>query len=52
MKQVLNFVRNLNWKFLIGVTVFSLFMAIANNIRVEESKSVEWIGGQPILEAN
>jgi len=42
--------KKLNLKFLIGLGLFCIFAAIANNLRASEGKSVEWIGGQEILE--
>ncbi len=40
---------SLNWIFLLGLAAFCIALAIINNIRVEDSKSVEWIGSQEIL---
>jgi len=42
--------KNLNIKFLIGLGLFCILAAIANNLRAPEGKSVEWIGGQEIRE--
>jgi len=42
--------KKLNLKFLIGLGVFCILAAIANNLSAPEDKSVEWIGGQEILE--
>ncbi|MCL2208213.1 MAG: hypothetical protein FWB90_09030 [Fibromonadales bacterium] len=42
--------KNLNFKFLIGLGLFCILAAIANNLRAPEGKSVEWIGGQEIRE--
>ncbi|MCL2282817.1 MAG: hypothetical protein FWC26_05820 [Fibromonadales bacterium] len=40
----------LNLKFLVGLGLFCLLAAIVNNLRAPEGKSVEWIGGQKVLE--
>jgi len=48
--NLIDYLKKLNWKFLVGVSVFCLVAAIANNLRVPAEKSVEWIGGQKILE--
>ena len=44
------YLKSLNWIFLLGLAAFSIALAIINNIRVDDSKSVEWIGSQDILE--
>ena len=44
------YLKSLNWIFLLGLAAFSIALAIINNIRVEDSHSVEWIGSQEILE--
>ena len=45
MKSILlKFLKELNWKFLLGLGIFCLLCAIANNLRVD------WIGSQEILE--
>lgn len=48
--NLIDYLKKLNWKFLIGVAVIGLVAAIANNLRAPAGKSVEWIGGQKILE--
>ncbi len=35
---------------LVVLGAFCIILAILNNIFVDESKSVEWIGSQPVLE--
>ena len=51
MKSILlKFLNELNWKFLLGLGIFCLLCAIANNLRVSDEKSVDWIGSQEILE--
>lgn len=44
------YLKSLNWIVLLGIAAFCIVLAIINNIRVEDSKSVEWIGSQEILE--
>ena len=58
MKQILlktvdilkGYLKSLNWIVLLGIAAFCIALAIINNIRVEEAKSVDWIGSQEILE--
>jgi hypothetical protein len=45
-----NFIKSISFKFIIGLGLFCILAAIANNMRAPEGKSVEWIGGQEILE--
>ncbi|HHX16011.1 MAG TPA: hypothetical protein GX724_07630 [Fibrobacter sp.] len=47
---ILNYIKSLHWKHLIIFGFFCVFLAILNNVFVDESKSVEWIGSQPVLE--
>ena len=42
--------QSFNWKFLIIAAVFCAAAAVVNNIRVDSSKSVEWIGTQPVMQ--
>jgi hypothetical protein len=37
-------------KFLLGLALFCVLAAVVNNLRSPENKSVEWIGGQKVLE--
>lgn len=46
----IKYAKSLNWIVLLGIAAFCIALAIINNIRVEDSKSVEWIGSQEILE--
>ena len=48
--NALAYLKSLNWIVLLGIAAFSIALAIINNIRVEDSKSVDWIGSQEILE--
>ena len=54
MNNVLDFtkryLKSLNWIVLVGIAVFSIILAIINNVRVSYDKSVEWIGTQDVLE--
>ena len=47
---VLAYLRSLNWVFIIALTLFCIALAVVNNIRVDDAKSVDWIGSQEILE--
>lgn len=47
---ILDYIKSLHWKHLIIFGFFCVCLAILNNVLVDESKSVEWIGSQPILE--
>ena len=49
-KDALVYLKSLNWIVLLGIAAFCIVLAIINNIRVEDSKSVDWIGSQEILE--
>ena len=49
-QDALVYFKSLNWIVLLGIAAFSIALAIINNIRVEDSKSVDWIGSQEILE--
>lgn len=44
------YAKKLNWFVLIGIALFCIVLAIVNNIRVGEGKSVEWIGSQDVME--
>jgi len=46
----IQYAKSLNWIVLLGIAAFCIALAIINNIRVDDSKSVEWIGSQEILE--
>ena len=43
--DALAYLKSLNWIVLLGIA-----LAIINNIRVDDAKSVVWIGSQEILE--
>lgn len=47
---IVEYVKKLNLKFLIGLGLFCIFAAIVNNLCAPEGKSVEWLGGQKVLE--
>ena len=44
------YAKKLNWFVLIGIALFCIILAVVNNIRVGEGKSVEWIGTQDVME--
>ena len=48
--NALAYLKSLNWIVLLGIAAFSIVLAIINNIRVDDAKSVNWIGSQEILE--
>mgnify|MGYP007056010210 FL=1 len=48
--KVFDYIKTLNWKMLLILGVFCIVLAVLNNIFVDESRSVEWIGSQPVLE--
>ena len=47
---VIGYLKSLNWVVLLGIALFCIILAIVNNIRVGEGKSVEWIGSQDGME--
>ena len=47
---VIEYLKPLNWVVLLGIALFCIILAIVNNIRVGEGKSVEWIGSQDVME--
>ena len=49
-QDVLVYLKSLNWIVLLGIAAFSIALAIINNIRVDDAKSVDWIGSQDVLE--
>ena len=49
-QDALVYLKSLNWIVLLGIAAFCIVLAIINNIRVEDAKSVNWIGSQEILE--
>lgn len=50
LDATVKYMKSLKWAVLIGIAVFSIILAIINNIRVEDSHSVDWIGTQDIME--
>ena len=48
--NTLVYLKSLNWIVLLGIAAFSIALAIINNIRVDDAKSVDWIGTQDVLE--
>ena len=49
-QDALVYLKSLNWIALLGIAAFSIALAIINNIRVDDAKSVDWIGTQDVLE--
>ena len=49
-QDALVYLKSLNWIVLLGIAAFSIALAIINNIRVDDAKSVNWIGTQDVLE--
>jgi len=49
-KQFIAYLKTLNWPVLIGIALFCIVLAIVNNIRVSDDKSVDWIGTQDVME--
>ena len=49
-QDALVYLKSLNWIVLLGIAAFSIALSIINNIRVEDAKSVDWIGTQDVLE--
>ena len=47
---VIGYLKSLNWVVLLSIALFCIILAIVNNIRVGEGKSVEWIGTQDVME--
>ena len=42
-QDALVYLKSLNWIVLLGIAAFSIALAIINNIRVDDAKSVDWI---------
>lgn len=38
-----------DWRVILGIVVFAMVAAIANNFRVPTEKQVTWFGGQQVL---
>ena len=49
-QDALAYLKSLNWFVLLGIAAFCIVLAIINNVRVDDAKSVTWIGSQEILE--
>lgn len=48
--RIVNYVKSFRWKWLILFCLFCIALAIINNIRVSDDRSVEWFGTQKVLE--
>lgn len=44
------YLKSINWIVLLGIATFCIILAIVNNIRVSDEKSVDWIGTQDVME--
>lgn len=44
------YLKSINWIVLLGIAAFCIILAIVNNIRVSDDKSVDWIGTQDVME--
>ena len=49
-EKVIAYLKSLNWIVLLGLAAFCIGLAIVNNIRVDDEKSVEWFGTQDIMQ--
>ena len=49
-KQFIAYLKTLNWPVLLGIALFCIILAIVNNIRVSDDKSVDWIGTQDVMD--
>jgi hypothetical protein len=49
-EKIITYIKSFNLKFLLIAFAFCIVLAIINNVRVDSSKSVEWIGSQKVLE--
>ena len=49
-KYTLDYLKSLNWIILLGIAAFCIILAIINNVRVSDDKSVDWIGTQDVIE--
>ena len=49
-KYTLDYLKSLNWIILLGIAAFCIILAIINNVRVSDDKSVDWIGTQDVME--
>jgi hypothetical protein len=48
--QFFAYLKTLNWPVLLGIALFCIILAIINNVRVSDDKSVDWIGTQDVME--
>lgn len=47
--RLLNYIKSFRWKFLFLFAAFCVALAIVNNLRVDDDKSVDWIGTQEVF---
>lgn len=50
MEKLIRYIKSFNWKLLLIFAAACVLLAVLNNLRVDDSKSVEWFGSQEILE--
>lgn len=50
IEKAFAYLKSLRWLVLFGIAAFCIALAIVNNLRVDDSKSVDWIGTQDIME--
>lgn len=49
-EKLIAYIKSFHWKFLFLFAAFCILLAIVNNVRVDDDKSVEWFGSQKVLE--
>ena len=49
-EKILQYIKSFNWKLLFIFAAACILLAIINNFRVGEARSVEWIGTQQVME--
>lgn len=48
-EKLLAYIKSFQWKFLFLFAAFCIAIAVINNLRVSDDKSVEWFGTQEVL---
>lgn len=48
-KKLFAYIKSFHWKFLFLFAAFCIALAIINNLRMSDDKSVEWFGTQEVL---
>ncbi|MCI5600778.1 MAG: hypothetical protein SOZ02_01915 [Hallerella porci] len=49
-EKILRYIKSFHWKFLFIFAAACILLALLNNLRVSDDKSVEWIGTQKVME--